>query len=146
MFPDTEVMARNDIGMRLRHARKLKGLSQYDLAKAAGVKQASISQLETGESKSFKGTTLVSFAQILDVSPDWLNTGKGQMTAIDSPLPPEALRHAREWMKLAPEVRSRVADMVREMVKTSSADQEHVSDEKVEAAYGQPGRKKVHKT
>lgn len=144
MLTDTSHMAR-DIGVRLRHARKLKGLSQYDLAKASGVKQASISQLETGISRSFKGTTLVSFAQILEVSPDWLATGKGQMTAIDTPLPPEAVRHAREWMKLAPEVRTRVADMVREMNKASRADQEAVPDEKVEAAYGTPGRKKLHR-
>jgi transcriptional regulator with XRE-family HTH domain len=138
-------MARSDIGTRLRHARKLRGLSQYDLAKSAGVKQASVSNLETGSSRSFKGTTLVSFAQILDVSPDWLASGKGQMTHVDTPLPPEALRHAREWLKLAPEVRVRVADMVREMVKTSSADQIPVPDEKVEAAYGSPGRKKPQK-
>ena len=137
-------MARSDIGTRLRHARKLRGLSQYDLAKAAGVKQASVSNLETGSSRSFKGTTLVSFAHILDVSSDWLATGKGSMMQVDTPLPPEALRHAREWMKLAPEVRTRVADMVIEMNKTSRADQPAVPDEKVEEAYGRPGRK-AHK-
>lgn len=141
MAIDTPHMAR-DVGMRLRHARKLRGLSQYDLAKAAGVKQASISQLETGESKSFRGTTLLSFAQILDVSSNWLATGKGQMMAVETQLPPEAMKHARQWMKLAPEVRRRVADMVDEMVKNSAEDQDPASDDRVEETYGRPGRGK----
>ena len=133
-------MARSDVGMRLWRARKQKGLSQEDLAKAAGVRQAAISQLETGDSQSFRGTTLVAIAQILDVSPDWLATGKGSMyPPTDPPLPPEAVRHALEWLKLAPEVRARVADMVTEMVKTSSADKQAVPDRRVEAAFGRPG-------
>jgi transcriptional regulator with XRE-family HTH domain len=131
--------------MRLRHARGLKGLSQQQLAKSAGVKQAAISQLETGESQSFRGTTLVAIAQILDVSPQWLATGKGHMHSIDNPLPLEAIRHAREWMKLAPEVRTRVADMVVEMVKASAADRAAVADKKVEDAYGLPGQKAKHR-
>lgn len=134
-------MAR-DIGVRLRHARKVRGLTQVELAKASGVKQASISDLERGESKSFRGTTLVSIAQTLKVRPDWLANGRGQMDGAEPPLPIEAERVARDWLRLAPEVRGRVADMIRTMVDTSSADRDNVPDEKVEAAYGRPGKRR----
>jgi transcriptional regulator with XRE-family HTH domain len=136
-------MARHDIGMRLRHARKLRGLTQQELAKRSSVKQASISDLERGESKSFRGTTLVSLAQTLQVNPDWLGQGKGQMDRLDDPLPPEAIRVARNWMRLAPEVRAKLADMMDTMAKTADSFGLEVADEKVEAAYGRPpGRKK----
>jgi transcriptional regulator with XRE-family HTH domain len=134
-------MGRN-IGVRLRHARKLRGLSQAALAKASGVKQASISNLETGESLAFKGTTLVSIAQTLKVNPEWLATGKGHMDGSEPPLPAEAIKFARQWLKLAPEVRNSVAAMVTEMVKTSAAESPAVPDERVETAYDRPGVRK----
>jgi transcriptional regulator with XRE-family HTH domain len=139
-------MPRN-VGIRLRYVRKeIRGWTQQQLAKSSGVKQTTISDLETGESKSPVGTNLMALAQSLQVNPDWLATGKGDMQQVDIPLPPEAINHAREWLKLAPEVRSRVADMVIEMVKASSADKTPAPDEKVEAAYGKPGRKKTPKS
>lgn len=140
---DEPIIRRNmasDIGVRLKHARTLRGLSQGALAKAAGVKQASISDLETGKSKAYKGTTLISVAQKLKVSPTWLETGKGSMDQLDAPLSPEALVLARDWMKLAPEVRASVHDMIRQMIKTSAAEQKAVPDEDVAAAYGRPGK------
>lgn len=133
-------MGRN-IGVRLRHARRLRGLSQESLAKKAGVTQAAISQLEKGESRSFKGTTLISVAQSLQVNPTWLAEGKGHMDGSEPPLPPEAMKFAREWLKLAPEVRESVAAMVTQMVRTSAADVPATPDERVEATYGRPGRK-----
>lgn len=134
-----------DVGMRLRHARKLRGLTQQALAKASGVKQASISEVETGESKAPSGTNLVSLAQSLKVSPDWLAFGKGQMEgSTTDPLPAEAERLARDWLKLSPEVRAKVAEMIREMVKTSAADTKATPDERVAAAYGKPGSSSKH--
>lgn len=130
-----------DVGLRLKRARKLRGLSQVQLAKAAGVGQSSVSEVETGESKSPRGTNLVTLAQILKISPHWLATGKGQMDATDDPLSPEAIKVGRDWMRLAPEVQKTVAAMIREMVKTSAAEQAPAPDEKVAAAYGQPGSK-----
>lgn len=134
-------MAR-DVGVRLRHARKLRGLTQQELAKAAGVPQSAISEVETGESKSPSGTNLVSIAFALKVSPGWLAQGKGQMDATETPLPHDAMKVARDWLKLAPEVRLKVADMIREMVKQSSADAPAVSDQRVADSYGRPGEEK----
>lgn len=136
----TPPMAR-DIGVRLRHARKTKGLTQVQLAKASGVKQATISEVETGESKSPVGTNLVRLALALQVSPEWLATGKGPMVSTDPPLSQEAQRVARDWLKLAPEVRKSVASMIREMVKESASEEPAVPDERVEEAYGRPGHK-----
>lgn len=130
-----------DVGLRLKRARKLRGLSQVELAKAAGVGQSSVSEVETGESRSPRGTNLVELARILRVSPHWLATGKGQMDAMDEPLSTDAIKVAKDWMRLAPEVQRTVAAMIREMVRTSAAEQQAAPDEKVAAAYGQPGHK-----
>jgi transcriptional regulator with XRE-family HTH domain len=137
-------MGRN-VGMRLRYARKLRGLSQVDLAKTAKVAQGTISDLETGASKAPVGTNLVSIAQSLNVSPEWLATGKGPMTATDTPstLSAQAIAVARDWETLAPEVREKVADMIRELASAARSFGPAIEDEKVAAAYGKPGTKKV---
>jgi transcriptional regulator with XRE-family HTH domain len=127
--------------MRLRHARKMRGLTQQALAKASGVKQASISEVETGESKSPVGTNLVKLALSLHVSPEWLASGKGPMQAHDSPLSPEAVNVARDWEKLAPEIRVKLADMIHQLAVTAESFGPPVEDEKVAAAYGKPGQK-----
>lgn len=65
------------IGSRIKEARKAAKLTQKELAKKVGMAQASLSELETGESQS---TTLVaSLAAALGVSALWLETGKGAM-------------------------------------------------------------------
>lgn len=132
--------------MRLRHARKLRGLNQVDLAKKSGMAQATISELETGESRSPWGTNLARLAQALKVNPDWLATGKGDMEAQDDPLPPAAAKVARNWLRLAPEARKKIAELIEEMVKTSAADRDPVPDSRVEQAYGKPGNKPVRKS
>jgi transcriptional regulator with XRE-family HTH domain len=69
------------IGQRIRAARKNAKLTQAELAAKVGMKQGSLSELETGEST---GTTLVaSIAAALGVSALWLETGKGVPNAIE---------------------------------------------------------------
>ena len=138
--PDNWGVADKSVGVRLRHARKLRGLKQEELAKKSGLSQSAISELEGGLSKSPWGTNLISLAQSLDVNPEWLASGKGPMDGAVPPLPADAEKVARDWLRLAPEVRRSVATMIRDMVASSSADAGHVPDERVEAAYGQPGR------
>lgn len=145
-FPDNGGMGR-EIGVRLRYARKtLRGMTQQELAKSSGVKQATISDLETGESKSPVGTNLVRLAQSLNVSPDWLSHGKGDMERPEDPLPPIAIALARNWLKLSPESQATIAALIKTMVKTSAADTPAVSDAKVKGAYGTPGAKKKSRT
>lgn len=65
------------IGSRIREARRAAKLTQKALAQKVGMAQASLSELETGESQ---GTTMVaSFAAALGVNALWLETGKGSM-------------------------------------------------------------------
>lgn len=142
---DNGYMAGRDTGFRLRHVRKLRKLTQVQLAKASGVTQASVSDLERGESKSFKGTTLVSIAQTLGVSPDWLASGKGPMELQDHPLSPEAVRVARDWEALAPEIRKSLADTIHNLATAARSFGPAVDDERVEEAYGRPGQKQRSK-
>lgn len=136
---ETHTQEVKDVGVRLRHARKLRGLNQVQLAKLAGLKQASISEIETGESKGPRGVNLITLARALKVHPEWLATGRGLMDANhEDPLPQDAIAVARDWLRLAPEVQKKVAEMIREMVKLSVADRPAVPDERVEKAYGRP--------
>lgn len=102
-----------DTAMRLRHARKARSLTQVKLASISGVKQSSISDLERGESKSFRGSTLVSLAKALQVSPEWLANGKGTMERRDVPLSDEAVMVAADWQRLPTELRNTIANMIR---------------------------------
>lgn len=59
----------------MREARKARGLSQQALADKVGMKQPSLSQLESGE--SHRTTFLPQIAAECRVSALWLETGKG---------------------------------------------------------------------
>lgn len=137
----TDTRGMRDIGLRLKHARKLRKLTQDELAKRAGVKQASISDLERGESKSFRGVTLVSIARVLSVRAEWLSHGKGTMERKDVPLSDEALAVAQAWDRLAPEIRKGISDMIFAMDEQREKFGIPVPDEKVEAAYGKPPKR-----
>ncbi|WP_170825725.1 LexA family protein [Halomonas caseinilytica] len=75
------------IGDRVRRARKKAGLTQKQLGDAVGVRQATISDLEKGESRS--SSYLVQIARICDVDVDWLVSGKGEM----EPRPAQVAQH-----------------------------------------------------
>lgn len=65
------------LGLRLRYAREeLRKLTQIQLAQTTGLKQPSISELETGETKEISGPTLIAISDALKVRPEWLVTGK----------------------------------------------------------------------
>lgn len=131
-----------DTAVRLRHVRKLRGLTQVKLAQLSGVKQASISDLERGESKSYRGSTLVALSRVLNVSPEWLSQGKGVMERRDVPLSDEAVIVAQAWQRLAPEVRSRISDMIFAITEQTDRFGPAISDEKVAAAYGKAPKTK----
>lgn len=65
----------DNFGLRLRYARKLRKLDQKQLAAAAGIKQPSVSDLETGETKEPTGPVLIALSKALTVRPEWLMTG-----------------------------------------------------------------------
>ena len=55
------------VSLKLREIRERRGLSQAQLAAAAGVRQATISDLETGKAKTLRLTLLEALAVALDV-------------------------------------------------------------------------------
>lgn len=67
------------IGERVEWARKQAGLSGGKLAKAVGVSQPTIWQLEHGDSKGTKH--LVKIAEVCQVSAKWLDDGTGHPKA-----------------------------------------------------------------
>ena len=67
----------------MRSARKQAKLSQVALAKAAGVAQSAISDLETGASRQMDDTTLIGITKNLRVRPEWLLYGEEPMRADD---------------------------------------------------------------
>jgi transcriptional regulator with XRE-family HTH domain len=65
-----------DIGERIRVERRKRKWSQEELARKAGVTQGLISQIENGTNDSSK--YLTGIARALDVSADWLESGRGE--------------------------------------------------------------------
>ncbi len=65
------------LGIRIRERRKAAGWSQAQLAEVSGISQQMLSKLERGA--AFGTTEIVPLARALKVSPQWLETGEGQM-------------------------------------------------------------------
>lgn len=71
---------------RIKAARTNAKLTQAALADAVGIKQASISELETG--KSLSSTYNATIAKACGVDPVWLETGRGRMLPSESNVEP----------------------------------------------------------
>jgi transcriptional regulator with XRE-family HTH domain len=65
-------MAEYSLAQRLRVARAYTGLSQRELAKAAGLNNVQLSKLERGITKEIQGSTLRRLCEALGVSPQYL--------------------------------------------------------------------------
>lgn len=69
-----DIRTLDSVGKRVAFARTFRSLTQQELASSAGVAQSSLASLESGRNKGSRN--LVSLAKALNVSPDWLDTGK----------------------------------------------------------------------
>ncbi len=69
------IVLRMELKDRLKQARKNAGLTQVELAERAGIKQASVSEIERGLTRT--SGYLVKLAQICGVDPVWLSDGSG---------------------------------------------------------------------
>lgn len=65
----------NSLAYRVKLERETLGLTQPELAKKAGVSQGSISLIEAGERKQPR--SLLAIAAALNVTAEWLESGKG---------------------------------------------------------------------
>ena len=74
----------SSFGVRLKEARKARGLSQPELAQRVGLGQGQISKLELDQRG--ESTRTVQIARELGVEPLWLATGEGPREVRDSAL------------------------------------------------------------
>jgi transcriptional regulator with XRE-family HTH domain len=132
-------MPHRTLGQRLRQARRDSKLSQAGLAKLAGLKQPSISELESGETKEISGPTMIAICTALKIRPEWLFTGKEAEggLAVEEDQAIKNLRAAlpkwrRYVLSLAMTTDHKAQALFLDMLS------EHVPDEKVAAAYGKP--------
>jgi transcriptional regulator with XRE-family HTH domain len=77
-------MDKRTVGQRIRDLRVARKLTQEQLAKAIGIKQGSLTQLETGKSKAPASKTLTKLARLFEVDPEWLMTGRGPQHPVSS--------------------------------------------------------------
>lgn len=66
------------IGIRIDERRRELGLTVADLAHAAGVTRTAVYLWIHGTSKALKAAALIRIAEILKVTPQWLETGQGK--------------------------------------------------------------------
>ncbi len=52
-------------------------LTQAELARRAGIKQPTLSLIETGTTRALSGQTMVGLAKALNTTPDWIMHGRG---------------------------------------------------------------------
>jgi transcriptional regulator with XRE-family HTH domain len=151
-FIYTDAMGVSDsLKKRISGLRKEKGLSQKELAVLAGVRQPSISDLETGKTTDISGATLVGIATALGVRAKWLLEGRGpKISSNQEALKPDELEMLEKYRKASPrwrlslrllaDVKDEDQDEVSESVNVLMARifAKPVSDEKVAKAYGKP--------
>jgi phage repressor protein C with HTH and peptisase S24 domain len=65
------------VGTRIKKAREALAMTQVTLAKAVGISQQAVMELESGRAKGTKHTA--KFARALGQDPLWLETGDGRM-------------------------------------------------------------------
>lgn len=91
------------VGTRIKKARDALGMTQVVLAKAVGVSQQAVMELESGRAKGTKHCA--KFARALGQDPLWLETGDGRMR--------EAAKAKRQARSDAPDVLSEAANYER---------------------------------
>lgn len=75
-----------DLGQRIHRRRKELGLTQKQLADACGIKQASVSAWERGNSSSVRPENLYLAAKRLRTTMEWLTTGReGPLAVAEAP-------------------------------------------------------------
>lgn len=75
------------IGKRIRALREQRNWNQATLAKAVGIRPPSLSQIDTGRTKTLKAATILRIAAALEANPDYLLTGTGSPNMSDASNP-----------------------------------------------------------
>lgn len=97
----------SDTGKRIKDLREERGISRAKLGRAVGISPSAIGQIETGTTKNPNPVNLLHIARMLNVSPEYLITGKGDVRAAVSMVPvigwedimkPSAERETEDWI------------------------------------------------
>lgn len=114
-----------NLGKRIGEARAKARMSQLELAKAAGVSQQVINNLERRGSESSRYTAQI--ASALHVSAEWLATGKGPTYAAERAatyshdLSSEAIEVALAWNRISPALRASLRELIYYLSSTQRA-------------------------
>lgn len=73
--------------IRIKHARRIAGVTQAHLARAAGVGPSAVAQWESPGGSSPTATHLAQIAVVCGVSFEWLATGRGTVAATGTDTP-----------------------------------------------------------
>lgn len=68
-----------NIGGRIAYVRELRKMNATELAKAVGISQPSMSDIEKGKTKSPNAIHLFRIAAVLAADPYWILTGEGSI-------------------------------------------------------------------
>lgn len=92
-------------GERIKAERKAQGLNQVQLAQRAGIKQGTLSEIETGETAFPRGDSLIGICQALALHPAYVTNGTGpKKFDWDFPM--------QKWLQLSVDHRDRLLDQL----------------------------------
>ena len=106
----------NLIGSRIKAIRKKMKMTQVQLAKSAGVSQATISDYERDITKNHRADELMRIAAALGTTPEYLLDGTGPESLRDASSDLEAL--VESFNKLSPASRAALIAAAKAMVLT----------------------------
>jgi transcriptional regulator with XRE-family HTH domain len=104
-----ELLAR---GRRLKQARKMRNLTQRQLAEGVGVGQTAISRYELGIDDP-GGITLQRILTVLEIQYQWYHDGSGTMDVQAHAISAEVIEIARALDRLPKNVRERLIDAIK---------------------------------
>jgi transcriptional regulator with XRE-family HTH domain len=114
-------MGEATFGEKVKVKREEKGLTQVELAKVAGLTQATISRIESGEVTQLMSENLKKLARALDLTVDFLVGKRERMEFDESLIVDETAKVIfRGYEQLSPERRRQLADFVKYLVERQS--------------------------
>lgn len=69
---------------RITYARTKAGFSKAYIARSVGVSSPTVTDWESGKIKTIEAGNLLKLAQVLNVDPEWLQTGKESRNRVDA--------------------------------------------------------------
>lgn len=68
-----------NLGQRLKYARRYRRITQNELAERIGVSRGAITNIELNKVKAPQQIVTAAICNALDINPEWLLYGKGEM-------------------------------------------------------------------